>query len=86
MSLNLGGTSFGNALLRFIDIIQHYMNENTCIVMITDGQAPYPSSEIIMVMEILKKVRENGCKTCAICFFIESQFMNSAPSSFKKMC
>ena len=37
MHLDYGGTNFGSALLRFIDIISEFMNENTCIVMITDG-------------------------------------------------
>ena len=37
-----GGTNFGQALIRAIEFIILHKLENTCFLMITDGEAEYP--------------------------------------------
>ena len=66
-----GGTSFNNALLRAIDLIELYLFENTCFVMISDGfsSEPLPAT-ITQFIGNFKQIRSNGCNVCSVCLFI----------------
>lgn len=73
-----GGTNFNNALLRAIDIIQLYLFENTCFIMISDGFASPPlGTTVSTFIGTLRRIRANGCYVCSICIFIKREGYNT---------
>ena len=83
---NGGGTNFNKALLKGISIISGYLNENTCFNLITDGLSSWSVATANLFNSILQRVRRNGCKACAYCYFIKRTVTTQLPTQFKRLC
>ena len=54
--------------------------------MITDGEAPYPSSKVIALRNLFALIRRQGCRTCAQCYFIKGTESQKIPNNYKRLC
>ena len=86
--LNMDGglTSFNSALNRAVIIINGYLRENTCFFLITDGFSSWSSTVVNMFNAAMQKIRKNGCKTCAYCYFIKKFPNMTIPPQFINLC
>ena len=81
-----GGTDFNSALTKAISIISGYMSENTCFFMITDGLSNFSTVTANLFDSILERIRRNGCRACAYCYFIKSFPNTKIPTQFQRLC
>ena len=81
-----GGTNFANAIQRAINIISFFRYENTCFMMITDGEAPYPGAQVNALRNLLASIRRRGCRTCVRCYFIQHRFGAKIPIRYARLC
>ena len=86
LHLNGGGTSFNKALLKGISIISGYLYENTCFNLITDGMSSWSHATANLFNAILQRVRRNGCRACAYCYFIKRYPNSKVPAQFRNLC
>ncbi len=78
-----GGTNFGNAINRGIQVISDFKYEDTCFVFITDGLAPYPGSQIAAMNSLLSEFESFGYFTCVVCYYIGDV---TVPNDYLDMC
>ena len=81
-----GGTKFGPPLLRATEIIDTYRFSHTCFVMITDGQAAYPATEIATFNAKKEWMNDRNCKMCAKCYFIKKDSTSVIPDAYQRLC
>ena len=67
------GTNFSNALSKAISLINSFLYEHVCFVMITDGQAAYPSAKVTEMVNLFNTLKLKRCKVCAKCYFIRGR-------------
>ena len=80
-----GGTSFHAALMRAANIMDDYLWEHTCFVLITDGESFYSQSAVNAINNVRAKISRN-CDFCARCYFIKEQQSSQIPTNFQRIC
>ena len=81
-----GGTNFAKALQRASAIIFWRRYESTCFVIISDGEAKYPSAQVTALRNQLTAIRKRGCRTCARCYFIQYKKGAKIPKNYERLC
>ena len=83
---NGGGTNFGQPLVRGLEFILLHRNLDTCFIMITDGQAPYPEIEVNLFNMVRDYMNNQDKQVCVLCYHIRAHDNDHPPSSFVNMC
>ena len=80
-----GGTSFHAALMKGVSIMDDYLWDHTCFLLITDGESSYSQSAVNAFNNVKSKIQRN-CKFCAKCYFIKEQASTPLPANFQRTC
>ena len=83
---NGGGTNFGQPLVRGLEFILLHRDLDTCFIMITDGQAPYPNIEVSLFNMVRNYMNNLGKVVCVLCYHIKEHDNDLAPVAFVNMC